>query len=138
MIKDLELTSIDGKRFAASKVKKVRIDLNGAITNVEKEGEDAIVSFRYTTNYGTLGRIDMEGKVRYGGEDSEKLVSSWKENQKLEDKVARQLYGAIMGACVSEAVLIARDLRLPPPVPLPPLPGAKFQHEKKESGPEFG
>jgi hypothetical protein len=140
MIKNLELISIEGKRFGGTKAKKVRVDLSGSITNVERDGEDALVSFRFTTNYGTLGRIDIEGKIGYGGENSDKLIDSWRENQKLEDDVARQLYGAMMGVCVSEAVLIARDLRLPPPIPLPPLPGAKFGPEKKDKkgGPEFG
>lgn len=138
MIKSLELTSIDAKRFTGPRAKKVRVDLNGAITNVEAEDGDARVSFRYTTNYGTLGRIDIEGRLRYSGENGDKLVESWKESQRLDEKIAQQLYSAIMAACVSEAVIIARDLRLPPPIPLPPLPKTKFQHERKERGPEFG
>lgn len=120
-VKSLELTSIDAKRFAKSgeKFRNVRVDHNSTVTNIVPESDQAaLVEFRFTANYTGIGVIKIEGGLRFEGE-ARSLVEMWSQSGKMPNQVASEIHTAIMNACIQEAVIIARDLRLPPPIPLP-------------------
>jgi hypothetical protein len=120
-VKSLELTSIDAKRFAKSgeRFRNVRVDHNSTVTQVIPQGDDlALVEFRFTANYTGIGVIKIEGSLRFEGE-ARPLAEMWSKSGKMSDQVASEIHTAIMNACIQEAVIIARDLRLPPPIPLP-------------------
>jgi hypothetical protein len=131
-VKHFELSAIEGKRFykMGEKPTNVRIDHNSSITLiVEKSKREAALDFRFTANYQGLGIISIEGRIVYEG-DAKDIVSQWKTQRKMPDKVATEIHQAIMSNCIPEAVIIARDIRLPPPVPLPPI---RFGEKPKDS-----
>ena len=53
----------------------------------------------------------------------------------MPNEIASHLHTAIMHACVPQAVGIAKDLTLPPPIPLPQVKLGQ-KPSKAESGPE--
>ncbi len=57
----------------------------------------------------------------------------------MPDQVANLVHNAIVSNCIPTALLIARDIRLPPPFPMPRINVQKKGDPSKRSqpGPEF-
>ena len=121
-IRNIQLRSIEARRYTGNneRPKKVRIDHNSNISRVHSEKKGvATIDFQYTASYGAVGMIKMEGSLIYEGEDAGKITNEWKDTRKMPNQLASRLHTAVMHACVPEAVGIAKDLGLPPPIPLP-------------------
>ena len=54
----------------------------------------------------------------------------------MPNEVANEIHTTIMSVCIPEAVVIARDLRLPPPIPLPQVSVPGQPPPSKHSGME--
>lgn len=120
-VKSLELSSIEAKRFSKTgeRIRSVRVDHNSTVTQVSAlDAENASVEFRFTANYAGIGVIKIEGTLSYEG-DAPALERMWSKEGKMPDEVAGEIHTAIVSACIQESVVIAKDLRLPPPIPLP-------------------
>lgn len=121
-IRNIQLKSIEARKYIGQneRPKQVRIDHNSNFTNITNiEGERATIEFQYTASYGPVGVIKLEGSLVFEEKDVNKIVKGWKETRKMPDQIASQIHTAIMHACVPQAVGIAKDLGLPPPIPLP-------------------
>ena len=116
--------------------KQVRIDHNSTVTNAsDTKDKQATIDFQYTASYGPVGMIKLEGSLVYDSDDAKKIASEWKSTRKMPNQVASHIHTAVMHACVPEAVGIAKDLGLPPPIPLPQVRlGANSK--KGQVGPE--
>jgi len=139
-IKNIQLKSIEARRYSKlnERPQKIRIDHNSNITNMqdEKKGE-TIIDFQYTASYGAVGVIKIEGSLVYIGEDANKISKEWRNTRKMPNQIASQFHTAVMHACVPEAVGIAKDLALPPPIPLPQVKLGGSQPTKSgQDGPE--
>ncbi|KAA0003676.1 MAG: hypothetical protein FE048_01080 [Thermoplasmata archaeon] len=137
-IRNMNLRSIEARRYVRSMEKpmNIRIDHNSTVTlfTIIKEGE-AQVEFEYTASYGPVGLIKMEGDFIYEGKDAKEVAKRWQEKRNMPNEIASHIHTAIMHFCLPEAVFIARDLRLPPPIPLPQVRFDK-KEKKKGYGPE--
>lgn len=121
-IKNIELKSIEARRYTGldERPKQVRIDHNSSITNISAISENqAKVEFQYTASFGPIGMIRFEGSLLYEDKDAKKIAKEWTSTRKMPDAVASRIHTAIMHASVPEAVGIAKNLGLPPPIPLP-------------------
>ncbi|MFH1101280.1 MAG: hypothetical protein V1726_04515 [Methanobacteriota archaeon] len=121
-IKNIQLKSIEARRYTDlnEKPRQIRIDHNSTITHVSyTNGDVATIEFQYTASYGPIGMIKIDGVLLYEYNDVKNLAEKWNETHKMPDQVASQLHTAVMHTCVPEAVGIAKDLGLPPPIPLP-------------------
>jgi len=122
-LSNIELTSVEGKRFVRrdEPIHKLDINSNSSVTRVQQIAEDqAEVEFRYTVNYIGVGFIKIEGRLLFKG-DAAALVTDWSSKRNMPDTVAQELHTAIMGTCIPESVIIARDLNLMVPIPLPKI-----------------
>ncbi|MCD6512647.1 MAG: hypothetical protein J7K61_03510 [Thermoplasmata archaeon] len=137
-IRNLEIRAIEARRYVKdlSRPVNIRIDHNSSITlfSVLNDNE-ADVEFEYTASFGAVGIIKFEGGFIYEGEDAKKIAENWQSKKNMPNEIASQIHTAILHYCVPEAVTIARELKLPPPIPLPQV---KFEEEKKKGkfGPE--
>ncbi len=115
------LKATEARRFQDGQPSgQVRIDHNSNISLVEAEGNDRIrVDFAYTTSYGALGVVKVEGSLRVGVEDAPGVAAAWGDKRNLPPATAQQVHSAIMNTCIPEAVGLAKNIRLPPPIPLP-------------------
>lgn len=133
-VKAVELLAIDAKRYAREpqRVGQVRIDHNSTVTVVKEAAPNlASVEFRYTASYGPMGTIIIEGALTWESDariDAKKLTESWRSSAQMPPEVASEIHTTVMRVCVPEAVGIAKNLQLPPPIPLPQV---QFQQPPK-------
>jgi hypothetical protein len=121
-IKNIQLKSIEARRYISlnERPKEVRIDHNSTITHFsEVKDKEVTIDFQYTASYGPVGMIKLEGSIFYEDDDAKKIAKEWNETHKMPNEIASHIHTAIMHACVPEAVTVAKDLGLPPPIPLP-------------------
>jgi len=121
-IRNMQLKSIEARRYTDrnERPQKVRIDHNSTFTRISYIKDDtAGVDFQYTASYGPVGLVKLEGSLIFEYKDAKKISEGWNETRKMPNELASGLHTAVMHACVPEAVGIAKDLGLPPPIPLP-------------------
>jgi hypothetical protein len=139
-IGNIQLKSIEARRYTdlSTHPKKVRIDHNSNISRMELNKENtAHIEFQYTASYAAVGMIKIEGLLVYRGENASEVVNNWNDTHKMPDQIASAIHTAIMHACVPQAVGIAKDLRLPPPIPLPQVRlGKNAKKGQAAAGPE--
>jgi hypothetical protein len=137
-IRNIQLKSIEARRYInrSDRPKQVRIDHNSTVSNISVvKDNNASIDFQYTASYGPVGMIKLEGSLLYEGDDAKKVSSEWKKTRKMPNQIASHIHTAVMHACVPEAVSIAKDLGLPPPIPLPQV-RLGTTPKKGEAGPE--
>ena len=135
-VKGFEVSVIEAKRFSKSgeRVNNVRVDHNSSIIQIIKGPEStAVLDFRFTTNYVGLGYIKMEGQLVLAG-DVEVLIEEWTQKNSMPPEVANLVHNTVVPNCIPTALLVARDIRLPPPVPMPHI-NIQQQPSQKKPGP---
>ncbi len=121
MIKMFRIDGIEAKRFIEPEnaPREIRIDNNSSIISITQvDVNNAKVDFKFTITYSGIGVIIFDGVVIYEGNVKE-LMKEWKNNHRMPDDVAQEIHGTIINNCVIEGVLIAKEIRLPPPIPPP-------------------
>jgi len=138
-IRNIQLKSIEARRYINrnERPKQVRIDHNSTVSQMidEKENQTTI-EFQYTASYGSVGMIKLEGSLLYENDDAKKISKEWKETRKMPNQIASHIHTAVMHACVPQAVGIAKDLGLPPPIPLPQVRIGQDTKKGRVAGPE--
>ena len=124
MIRDIDLFSIEARR--APKSDKISIDVRkdykSNVPKIEFTGKrEAHISFGFMVHYSNVGIIRMEGSMVYEGPLKE-LKKSWESDKQMPEDVSKEVHNAIMEGCIPEAVSVAKDIGLPPPIPLPRAP----------------
>ncbi len=120
-IKEFELKSIDAERYSKREEKKknIKINHNSSVTKINKiDPRTNQIDFRFTANYSGMGVIKIEGSLKFIGEYPD-LADNWRKKNKMPNEVAKKIHTTIINNCIPESVTIARDLNLPPPIPLP-------------------
>jgi len=117
-----ETSGVEAKRFTKTGERmgsNVRIDQNSSITHVTPVSDAAVsIGYRFTVNYTGMGYIKMEGELDLEG-NVEELVASWGKDGNMPPEAANVVHNTIMSTCLPTALLISRDIKLPPPFPLP-------------------
>lgn len=133
----VQLKALEARRFQdPTPNTQIRIDHNSTITMVVKEAPDRLrIEFGYTTSYGALGVVKVEGSLLFTDPAASEAADTWSSTRNLPANVAQQVHAAIMTAAVPEAVGLAKDIRLPPPIPLPQI---QFQGQAKPASPPAG
>jgi hypothetical protein len=131
-LKGIEFTTLEGKRFTKrdEKLGQVRIDTNSTVTSIsERNNKEAEVAFRYSVTYGGAGMITIEGRFIYEG-DAPALAKEWGEKRNMPNEMASEIHTSIIQACIPLAILLARDLQLRLPIPLPNI---NIKDDKKKN-----
>lgn len=138
-IRNIQLKTIEARRYTDrnEKPRQIRIDHNSQVIQIKNKSDNqAIIEFQYTASYGAVGMIKIEGSLLYENHDARKIAKEWLDKRKMPDQIASQIHTAVMHSCVPEAVGIAKDLGLPPPIPLPQVK-LGTNPKKGQAGPEI-
>ncbi len=136
-ITKFEIKSIDAERFSTSgkPMKNVRIDHNSSVKKIKQVTKDSFdVYFRFTASYSSLGRIELEGSLELKDAPSD-LAKKWRENNEMPKEIANKIHSTIIQNCIPQSVLISREIKLPPPIPLPKV---NLQDKGKKKKPTRG
>lgn len=127
MIVGFNIDSLEGSRENGAQG-NLQVQYNPQIKSVEKakvnaiDGEVAKIDFSFDVNYVAQEKrsasINFEGHVLWNG-NTEEIVETWKEEEKLPDSVNAPLMNDLYRKCLSQAVGIADTLNLIPPIPTP-------------------
>ena len=56
--------------------------------------------------------MDKDDKVK-------EILKSWKKDNKVDKDILGPIYNTILSKCNVQAIVLSRDIQLPPPIPLP-------------------
>jgi hypothetical protein len=86
---------------------------------IAKSSDDEVtVDFRFSVNYLGVAVMHLEGRLLYIG-NADQIVNQWNKTHNMPNDMASEVHTFVLGACIPTAVLIAKDLNIPPPIPLP-------------------
>lgn len=111
---------------------KITINNNITIKKVEKKDlslgtskQDGVkFTFEFTSRYEPkFAEIRFEGDVLFlsGAEEVKKVITEWDKNKKVPKEIMAQVMNTALSKCNIEALIISRDVNLPPPIPLPSI-----------------
>lgn len=68
-----------------------------------------------------IGEIAFEGEILDLEDDKvvQDVLGEWKKKKKLPDQLMSTIINAILTKCNIQALVMSRDLNLPPPIPMP-------------------
>ena len=123
----LNLKTVNAKFDDKKLGNNVEISSTPNIESVEKKDinfagmkEAVVIGFSFKTNYQPdVAEIAFTGEVVYQTEDAKKLIKRWKDDKKLDEETTVEVFNAVFRRCLTRAITIADDLRLPPPITFP-------------------
>ena len=78
--------------------------------------------FVFTSAYDPdVGHITLEGNVLYL-DDAKKIkdvLGGWKKSKTVPTDVTEEVLNQVLGKCNIQALILSKDLNMPPPIPLP-------------------
>ena len=129
MIKMFRIDGIEAKRFIEPEnaPREIRIDNNSSIISIAQVDVNEVkIDFKFTITYSGIGVITFDGILIYEG-NAKEIMEEWKKKHRMPDDVAQEVHATIINNCVIEGVVIAKEVRLPPPIP----PPARIMQQKK-------
>jgi hypothetical protein len=109
---------------------KINISNNISITNVEEKDlalgkakqKSVLFSFKFESKYEpAVGHIELLGNITFVADAAKvaEIVNGWKKDK----KIAKEVMAAVMNTALNksniQALILSRDINLPPPIPLP-------------------
>lgn len=78
--------------------------------------------FTYEAKYEPeIGSVELNGELVWLSNDAKvkEVEKEWKKNKKLGKEVVEEVMTNILTKCNIEAIVMSREINLPPPVPMP-------------------
>jgi hypothetical protein len=105
--------------------KTILTDVKEAKLSIGNSKQKAIeFSFDYSSVYEPeAGSILIQGALLYVGSDTKvkETMEMWKKEKKLPPDVLQEVYNPILEKCSIEALLLSKEMLLPPQIPLPKM-----------------
>ena len=109
---------------------KLNISNNVSIKEVKsfelklgKTKEQALkFNFKFEAVYDPkIGNIEILGQIVYLGKEDiiKEAEKQWKKDKKIPKELVEEIMSNILSKCNIEALLMSREIGLPPPIPLP-------------------
>ena len=132
MMMKLYIKGIEARRFLHEdeKIPKVGISNNSSIINMEKKDDTLLIDFVFTSIYNpSIASIKIDGILYYQGDDSDTILETWEEKRTLS---STHIQNVIIEKGLMEAVILAKELRVVPPIPIP-----RIKEEQEKTQEEF-
>jgi hypothetical protein len=125
----LQINKILVEKFAPVKG-KVSVNNNVAVKDVTKTDltfgaskQDALeFTYEFKASYEPkIAHITFEGTVTYFESPAaiDEIMKMWKKEKKVSPEIMSNVINSILVKCNVEALLLSREVNLPPPIPLP-------------------
>ncbi|MFH1440236.1 MAG: hypothetical protein ABIG89_06710 [Candidatus Woesearchaeota archaeon] len=119
--------NVERKEFSKG---KVNISNNVTVQDIEEssfsvgqeEQKSLKLTFQFTSTYEpNVGLIELIGDLIFI-EEKERIMEiydNWKEKKKVDKDVMTEILNVVLNRCNIQALILARDINLPSPIPLP-------------------
>lgn len=117
------------KSFEAKRKNKEtsgNINVNSAprIVNITERdmpfGKAAAMEFEFRVTYDPdMAEVLLTGELLYNEKDLKPIFDLWKKDKKIPEANVVDIMNTIFRKCLIKASVIAEDLQLPPPIPMP-------------------
>ena len=78
------------------------------------------MDFEFMTRYEPdFASIAIKGSIMYLAEKNKPIIDEWDKNKRLPDNVSLEVLNYLFRHCLLKASILADDLQLPPPMPMP-------------------
>lgn len=115
----LIVRGIEARRFLkeGETFPEVGIKNNSSIINIEKRDNGISIDFVFNSIYNpSIATIKIDGTLYYQGEDADEILEQWGASKTIRNV---HLQNAIIEKGLMEAVILAKELNVVPPIPLP-------------------
>jgi hypothetical protein len=124
----LNLNSIQAKKQSAVPRQDIKVNSMPLITGVKEIDLPNIskkalsIDFEFLTRYEpSFANIAIEGSLLYLAENGKEIVSEFAKTKKLPEKASMEVLNYLFRHCLLKASILAEDLQLPPPMPMPKI-----------------
>lgn len=111
-------------------VGQINISNNVNISNIEetdlafgKADEKGLkFSFKFDSKYDPdIGKIELNGEIIYLDDDKKlkEIIKEWKKSKNVSKEIMAEVLNSILLRCNIEALILSKEINLPPPIPLP-------------------
>ncbi len=128
----LIVKGIEARRFLkdGEKIPEIGIKNNSSIINIEKTNGELAIDFVFNVIYNpSIATIKIDGTLYYKEDDVEEILDEWKTKRTIK---SIHIQNTIIEKGLMEAVILAKELNVVPPIPLP-----RLQEKGKKSEEEF-
>ncbi|MFH0978075.1 MAG: hypothetical protein V1837_02110 [Candidatus Woesearchaeota archaeon] len=80
--------------------------------------------FEFTSDYDPkVGHITLNGEVVYMENEKkvQDILKEWKKDKRISKDIMANIINNVLAKCNIQALIISKDVNLPPPIPLPKL-----------------
>ncbi len=78
------------------------------------------IEFEFLTRYDPdFASITIKGSIMYMADKNKPIVDEWKKDKRLPEEMSLEVLNYLFRRCLLKASLLAEDLQLPPPMPMP-------------------
>ena len=129
---NVSITNVSADRFwdIRKPIPPIQINTNLNLVGMEKKSEDSLeVPFVLTINYNpSIAQINLKGRAYVAGDkgEIEKVYKEYEEKKPPPPVIVQSISNVVF----TESVVISRTLNIPPPIPLPQIPGTKPPSKK--------
>ncbi|MBI4148488.1 hypothetical protein HY490_04315 [Candidatus Woesearchaeota archaeon] len=125
----IQFDKIQLEKFAPAKG-KVSVNNNVAVKDVDKveiafgntKQEVLKFDFEFKANYDPkIAELTFIGSLTYFDKKEKvtELAAGWKKDKKIPKEIMNPILNSILSKCNIEALVLSREVNLPPPIPMP-------------------
>ncbi len=102
-------------------------DVEGTDLSLGASKENALkFTFEFTSEYSpAIGQILFIGEILHMSESAkqEEILKNWKKSKQVPKETMAEILNTVLMRCNVEALMLSRDVNLPPPIPMPKVQG---------------
>jgi hypothetical protein len=124
----LSFSSIQAKKEGGAIQQEVKVNSTPMIQNVKEVTVPTLtkkalsIQFEFLTRYDPgFATISIEGSIMYLADKNKPILDEFEKNKRLPEKTSLEILNYLFRHCLLKASILADDLQLPPPMPMPKI-----------------
>ena len=124
----LSFNKIDAKKEITAARQELKVNSTPVITGVKEVDVPNLtkkalsVEFEFLTRYDPgFATITIGGNLMYLSDKNKAIVDEFKKSKRLPEKESLDILNYLFRHCLLKAAILADDLQLPPPMPMPKI-----------------